>query len=186
MICNIIHKLRYMAQNLTTHENSYCFILVFLPFWFIRPYMLYIYIFHDIPNYFDFNLCPYNNVHDRSWFMICNIIHKLRYTAQNITSHEKIYCFLLIFFFSFLYVHLIFVCQQSMSDFVLVTSLMICFYSLCATLILMSKAFWHLYIQNHVLNITLGKQFVNLSLTIYSNANTNSLCQYHGYYSVHP
>ncbi len=38
----------------------------------------------------------------------------------------------------------------------------------------------------NVLSITLGMQFVNLSPTIYSNANINSLCQYQGYNSVQP
>ncbi len=38
------------------------------------------------------------------------------------------------------------------------------------------KKIKHLY--THVLNITLGVQFVNLSPTIYSIASTNELCQH--------
>ncbi len=86
--------------------------------WYDSPYMLYIYIFHDIPNYFYFKLCHYNMfIHNCSWFMICNIIHKLRYMAQNITSHENIYWFQIIFIFpfsSFLYILLILVCPKPM------------------------------------------------------------------------
>ncbi len=44
----------------------------------------------------------------------------------------------------------------------------------------------YIYIETHMLSITQGMQFVNLSPTIYSNANTNSLCKYRGYNSVHP
>ncbi len=114
-------------------------------------------------------------IQDRSWFMICNIIHKLRYTAQNITSYEDIYFFLLIFilpFYSFQYVCLILVCPQTMS--ILYHSYHMFLISLCDFYLetKISHHFCNLYIHAHVLNTTLGIQFANLSPTFYFIAKT--------------
>ncbi len=76
-------------------------------------------------------------IRDRSysWYIIsflnCDTWHKCNLTWKHLLLHIR--------FSSFWNVRLILVCPQSMSVFVLVTPLTICFYSLCATLILMSK-----------------------------------------------
>ncbi len=90
-------KINWLVIPLLYHYFKYRYCIT-PNIWYDCPYMLYNYIFHDIPNYFYFYFCHYNMfIRDRSWFMRCNIIHKVWYMAQNITSHENIYCFLLIF-----------------------------------------------------------------------------------------